>query len=173
MRRIIIDKENVDIKKIAFGFPWKGSVPCYNFRSPNEVVLAEDISKLTGKEDIETVVIGCDLDDYSFLQDMVNLRQLYIYYGKNLNDISFVENLTNLTQICILESNIGNLIHLNNMLDKMYKIIEADPRKKLVMGMEAICINSTNKNLDGSKLLDHGHYISEVIINDKALVKLG
>lgn len=57
--------------------------PCFNFNAPDEHFRADEIEKIGDKSKIETLVIGCDLPDYDFISDMVNLRQLYIYSGGN------------------------------------------------------------------------------------------
>ena len=93
MRRILIEKEMMDPKHCSYGFPWKSDGPCFNFRMPEECVLAEDIDIITHKDNIETLVIGCDLDSYDFISDMVNLKFLYIYKGNNVKNLDFVKKL--------------------------------------------------------------------------------
>ena len=102
---------------------------------------------------------------------MDNLRQLYIYTGKNLNDISFVKSLYRLSHLYISESNIDSLKVLKELVTEQKRRFdnEKDFHKRLFMIIDAVCVNSENE-LDGSELLETGAYISEVIINRKKYV---
>lgn len=79
MRRIMIEKNNVDIKNYSLGCPWRYDVTAHNFQFPEEVISVSDIKKIDYWEDIQSLVIRCDLDNYDFIAKMINLRQLYIY----------------------------------------------------------------------------------------------
>ena len=90
-KRFILLSENngLTTEQFALGFPWKHDSVCYNFNFPKEVITKEEIADID-YDNIVTLVIGCDLDDYSFISQMDNLKQLYIYVGDNLDNISFV-----------------------------------------------------------------------------------
>lgn len=168
MRKILIDNHQLDPKECAYGFPWRHDSICYNFNIPDEFVMAEDVDKIGDKSDVETLVIGCDLDDYEFINDMVNLYQLYIYSGNNLKSTEFCRKLLSLRQLYIRNSHILSLEGLVNMLKDKKKVFdeEKDPVKRLFGGIDGICIES-DCNLDGKSLLKPGLYISELIINNR------
>ena len=113
----------------------------------------------------------CDLDDYSFISQMHNLEQLYIYVGENLDNISFVTELKNLRQIYIAESHIESITPLADLLYKQKAIQDTlEGIRWFTYGMEAICIRSTC-NLDGEVLLEPHLYMTEVWVNNKRIRK--
>ena len=170
MRRILIEKENIDPKSCSFGFPWKHDSICYNFRMPEECVTADSIGELVNKDDIEILVIGCDLSDYSFIEDMVNLKQLYIYSGANIHSIDFISKLNRLSQLYIVDSHIETLNPVIELIKERKRLfdLETDIHKRLSMMIEGICINS-DKELDGKSLKKQNFYISEIIINNSGI----
>ena len=170
MRRILIEKENIDPKSCSFGFPWKHDSICYNFRMPEECVTADNIGELVNKDDIEILVIGCDLSDYSFIEDMVNLKQLYIYSGANIYSLDFISKLNRLSQLYIVDSRIETLNPMIELLKERKRLfdLENDIHKRLSMMIEGICINS-DKKLDGKLLKIQNFYISEIIINNSRI----
>ena len=170
MRRILIEKESIDQKTCSYGFPWKHDAICYNFRMPGEGVAADKIGDIENKADIETLVIGSDLSDYGFIDEMIGLEQLYIYSGANIHSLDFVKNLNHLTQLYIADSHIESLDPLGRLIQERKRLydLETDIHKRLFMLIEGICVNS-DKNLDGKPLVEQGLYISEVIINHKRI----
>ena len=166
MRRILIENKNIDLKRCSFGFPWKHDTTCFNFRMPEECVTADSIAGIVNKDDIETLVIGCDFSDYSFIEDMVNLKQLYIYAGANIYSLGFISKLNCLSQLYIADSRIENLNPLIELIKERKRLYDAerDMHKRLFMMIEGICVNS-DKELDGKLLTEQGFYISEIIIN--------
>ena len=170
MRRILIEKENIDPKSCSFGFPWKHDSICYNFRMPEECVTADSIAENVNKDDIETLVIGCDLSDYSFIEDMVNLKQLYIYSGANIYSLEFISKLNRLSQLYIAESQIETLNPVVELIKERKRLfdLEKDIHKRLFIMIEGICINS-DKELDGKLLKKQNFYISEIIINNSRI----
>lgn len=169
MRKILIDKEMKDPKHCSYGFPWRHDGNCYNFRAPDECVTADETGIIDDMTDIEGLVIGCDLDDYSFISEMVNLRQLYIYSGENINDMSFIAPLVKLKHLYIHESHINSLDPLIALMLEQKRLLslEKDINKRLFMTLEAVAINS-DKELDGSVLKEPGYYASEIIVNRKS-----
>ena len=170
MRRILIEKENIDPKTCSFGFPWKHDSICYNFNMPDECVTAESIGKIEDPADIETLVIGCDLDDYSFIGDMVNLEQLYIYSGANIDSLRFIKDLNSLCHLYITDSHITSLEPLRDLIQQRKSLYDAETEmfKRLLMLIEGICIDSDN-DLDGKILKDLDFYVAEIIINRKRI----
>ncbi len=169
MRKILIDKEMKDPKHCSYGFPWRHDGNCYNFRVPDECVTADEISGIKDFDEIENLVIGCDLDDYGFISEMVNLRQLYIYSGENIYDMSFIASLVKLNHLYIHESHINSLDPLIALMLEQKRLLslEKDINKRLFMTLEAVAINS-DKELDGSVLKEPGYYASEIIVNRKS-----
>ena len=173
MRRILIEDDEVDVKKCCYGFPWRYDATCFNFKAPNEIVQASEIEKIDCWDEITTLVIGCDLDDYSFIANMVNLEQLYIYTGHNIKDVSFVKGLINLLHLYIEDSCVESLDALKELIAEKKRLFDEETNmyKRLSMGMDAICINS-KYNLDDQELWEPGAFISELIINRKRVKKL-
>lgn len=171
MRRILIEKEMINPKHCSYGFPWKSDVPCFNFRMPEECILAEDIDKITDKDNIETLVIGCDLDSYDFISDMVNLRFLYIYKGSNVKTLGFVEKLVWLDQLYIADTHISDISPLYPLVIEKERLMKKEPN--LMRGTDymisGICIKTDKEIEDAYKLLDAGVYISELIIGEKKI----
>lgn len=160
MRHILIDKEQKNAKKRGYGFPWKYDAPCYNFRTPDEAITPDKIDGIKDKYNIETLVIACDLPDYVFLEGMTGLRYLYIYTGENIHDLSFLKSLNNLSRLLIAKSHVESLEPLVELIQEMKRLIDAekDVHKRLLMGLDAICIQS-DRELDGTILKKHGLYI--------------
>lgn len=171
MRRILIENCELDPKECSFGFPWKYDSNCFGFMFPTELVNASEINETDYGEEIESLIIGCDLEDYSFIASMGNLKQLYIYSGKNIRDISFVKGLTKLTHLYIADSHVESLEPLKELITEQKQLLdkETDLKKRLLnMPIKAICIES-DVELDGNQLLEPGTYISELIINHRRI----
>lgn len=171
MRRILIENHELDLEQASYGLPWGHDSICYNFNSPNELVLETEIQNIETLSQIEALVIGCDLDDYSFIEDMSELRQLYIYTGNNITNLSFLSNLQDLRQLYIAGSNIDSLDGLIKLLQKQKTVYDSlEPSQRITYGLNAICVRSANE-LDGMELAQYIHFSSEVIINDTWLKK--
>ena len=166
MRNILIAEEKVNISECAFGFPWKYDSNCFNFRRPKECITIEEIGGIEDKSDVESLVIGCNLTDYSFIEDMVNLRQLFIYSGENVRNLEFLRKLTKLSQVYITNSSVESLAPLVCLIREQKKLfdLEKDFNKRLFMMMNAICIDSDHE-LDICELKENGRYTSEIIVN--------
>ena len=171
MRRILIEKEMTDPKHCSFGFPWENDSTCFKFEIPEECVLAEDIDKITDKDNIETLVIGCDLDSYDFISDMVNLRFLYIYEGSNVRSLDFVEKLVRLQQLYIVNTHISDLSPLYPLVVEKERLInkETSLMKGFDYMISGICIETDKEIEDAYKLLNAGVHITELIIGRKRI----
>lgn len=165
MRRILIEKELIDPKACSYGFPWEHDSTCFNFRMTEECVTADRIDEIENIDDIETLVIGCDLPDYNFIEGMTGLKQLYIYSGESLYSLDFLKNLNDLRQLYIADSHIESLEPLVDLIKERKRLYdsETDISKRLFMMMEGICIVS-DKELDEKMLKEPGLHISEIII---------
>lgn len=166
-RRILIDIEKRDIEACSFGMPWDHDAICYNFNFPTEFVLASETDTLINDKSITDIVIGHDLEDYSFLKSLTELRHLYFYNTKELADLSFLKNQYKLRQLYISESKIKDLNNLVAFLKrKEIYLRELELRDRVLQMTEGICINSDNK-LDGAILNTNDFYVSEIIVNNK------
>lgn len=173
MRRILIDDKIVETEGTSYGLPWYHDANCFNVRLPEESILSRNVNTLSGNEEIEGIFIGCELEDYSFLKDMTNLKQLYIYTAEGLEDIEFIENMTKLRHLCIYRSNIKEIAPLEVLLDKQKKIHEIEKLEgKCWIGCfcHAIYINSSTVLNYRNGLEKYRRYISELILNDKRIV---
>lgn len=169
MRRILIENNMVDPKKCSYGFPWKSDSICMNFRMPEECVLTSDIDKVTDKDNIETLVIGCELDSYDFISDMVNLEYLYIYTGENIKNLDFTKKLVFLQQLYIVGTHISDLAPLYSLAEGKKRFMKNEPNAMKIMDyvIDGICIDTDCEIDNTDSLLDAGVYISELIIGKK------
>ncbi|MDE6580116.1 MAG: hypothetical protein K2K41_06245, partial [Ruminiclostridium sp.] len=119
MRNVLIAEEKIN----CFPMPWKHDSTCFNFRCPDEHFRsAEELGGLSDIADIETLVITSDLEDYSFISGMTELRYLYIYSGSNLGDMSFIEDLVCLQHLCLCKTHIASFDPLIRLGEKKYKL---------------------------------------------------
>ena len=120
-------------------------------------------------------MIACALKDYKFIGRMKNLSQLYIYDGTALEDISFLENLIKLRQLCIMQSHILSLNSLKKLIenkDLIYNKSSAglSPKEEVCMrlqyGFEGICIQTDAYDSDGIELLNENICRDDIRINN-------
>lgn len=138
MRNVLIAEEKAN----CFPMPWKHDSTCFNFRCPDEHFRSAE--ELGDVSDIETLVITSDLEDYSFISGMTELRYLYIYSGSNLKDMSFIEDLASLQHICLCKTHIASfepLIRLGEKKDKLLKGSD-DLFTRLRYSLRAVYIDS-------------------------------
>lgn len=174
--RILIDKENrLDI---AYPMPWKSDATCFNFKSPEKVIHPEEIlEKIIKPEKIESLVIACDLEDYSFINKMTNITQLYIYSAKNIEDLEFIKGLVKIRQLCLGNINVASLDGLVNLIDlkyQKYKEIEEinDFEGRITYGFEGVYIQSNKYEGDGTELIKPNICRGDIWVNGKR-VKTG
>lgn len=164
--RILIDSEKK--KDMMYLLPWVSDGTCYNFREPTKTIFP---NMTIGKpEQVETLVINCDLSSYEFISSMVNLTQLYIYKGANLKDLSFLKNLTKLRQLCILNSHIEVLDDLVELIHLKYKCYKEFPENqehigRFTYGFEGVCIQSDVYVGDGRELIRAEVCRSDILVN--------
>ena len=178
IRSVLIEKETIDPRGCSYSFPWRHDSICFNFDMPNELIIADNTDNIDNPADITTVVIGCDLPDYGFLSVMKNLKQLYVYSGKNLKDLEFIENLTRLRQLYIADSKITDISSLLKLIEKKNKLIQAigsvsDENaffRRLEYSIEGVCIQS-DSNIKGIEDIKRaGRNMTEVLINGRHIV---
>ena len=171
MRRILIENEILDHKACSFGFPWKHDSICFNFNFPEECILKDDMKNIPDKTDIETLVIGCRLENYDFISDMVNLKQLYIYDGEDVTNLDFIKNLLKLDQLYIVGSHIRDIEPLRILFKEKEKASAKEPDmfRRLGYMFSGICIETDYDIENTEELLDTTICISEIRIGQKRL----
>ena len=93
---------NKDGKHVGGCFiPWKLTSSAINMKTPRITLAVEDLQDETIMADVKKCkVLGCyimiPLEDYSFVQQFHELRDLFILYGKNIRDLSFVQDMPEL-----------------------------------------------------------------------------
>lgn len=117
MRLLINNEKNTDI---MYPLPWKYDSTCFNFKAPKLAVTSP--TEINSPQEVETLVVACDLPDYHFISKMVNLEQLYLYVGRNINELSFLENLVRIRQLCISGANFKSLDGLVKLVEKKSKL---------------------------------------------------
>lgn len=174
MRILIDDKE---VKDRAYPLPWYSDATCFNFHCPDRQIYPDRIKEIKRPSYVETLVIACNLDDYTFIRRMKNLTQLYIYIGANIKDLSFLGNLLKLRQLCVLDSHITTLDTLKKLIDKKYAIYKSTPENeelkvRMIYGFEGICIMTDSYDSDGTELVKEGIAGDDIRVN-KHLISYG
>ncbi len=176
MRQILIAEAEAG----SFGLPWKRDSTCFNFKFPKEVVHPDDIDKIAGSSDIDALVIGCDLSDYSFISDMINLTHLYIYSGENITDLSFIENLIHLRQLYVVGTHITSVEPLTKLTAEKSRLLAAarekdnSPKNRLKTSLDyafdAVCLESDSFDCAPKDLAeDNVLRTDEIIVNGKRM----
>ena len=166
--RILIDDEQIENR--AYIMPWYNDGTCFNFQSPDAQINPEKVNDIENPLSVTTLVIGCDLQDYSFIRQMKNLTQLYIYTGTNISDLSFLEGLEKLKQLCVLKSHVTSLESLKKLIERKYEMYESISKdeimERLKYRFEGICIQSDAYDSDGTELVKSGICTDDIRINE-------
>ncbi len=167
MRILIDDKE---VKDRAYPLPWYSGAVCFNFKCPDRSVYPNKIKDIKRPSYVETLVIACNLDDYSFISRMKNLTQLYIYDGANITDLSFLKNLLKLRHLCVMGSHITTLEHLRELIERKYEIYkrsteDEELQVRLTYGFEGICIMTDAYDSDATELIKDGISRDDIRVN--------
>ncbi len=172
MRQILIAEAEAG----SFGLPWKNDSTCFNFKFPNETVHPDDIDKIAGSSDIDALVIGCDLPDYSFVSDMIDLTHLYIYSGENITDLSFIEKLVHLRQLYVVGTHITSVEPLFKLTAEKSRLLavarEKDDRLRAYLdyAFDAVCLQSDSFDCAPKDLAeDNVLRTDEIIVNGKRM----
>ncbi len=94
--------------------PWDNMANAFNMKTPQVYLSAEDIKDPEILEILkEYEILGCyifdALDDYSFIADFKDLRDVFIMNGENITDISFMKDLKEWFMFYIENARIPNL----------------------------------------------------------------
>lgn len=167
MRILIDDKEDKDR---MYPLPWYSDSHCFNFKCPNRQIYPDKITDIKRPSYVETLVIACKLDDYTFISRMKNLRQLYIYDGANITDLSFLKNLLKLHYLCVLDSHITTLEHLRELIDRKYEVYKRASKNekdevRLTYMFYGICIMTDAYDSDATELLKGDICKDEIRVN--------
>lgn len=170
MNIIIDDRDDKDIKDRVYLLPWYSDAVCFNFHSPDRLIYPERINDIKRPSYVKTLVIACDLDDYTFISKMKNLSQLYIYSGVNIKELSFLENLLKLQHLCVLNSHISTLDSLKKLIEKKSELYKNTPKEekfkcRLTYGFEGICIVTDMYDSDATELVDDDMCRDEIRVN--------
>lgn len=81
--------------------PWERTVSAFNMKTPKITLAAEDldneeIMSLLKKCHVNGCYIMTALNDYSFLSDFGEIRDLFIRHGGQLKDLSFMKDMKEL-----------------------------------------------------------------------------
>lgn len=171
--RILIDTEKR--KNIAYPLPWNSTGTCFNFKAPTRKVSPEYKSRKL--ENIETLVINCELQSYEFIGRMENLKQLYIYDGRNVKELSFLRNLNKLKQLCLVGTKVDtlkDLVALIELKQKTYEEERSSPKEEFLARMqycfEGIYFQSENYKGNGLELLEKNDLTrKDIWINGKCI----
>ena len=134
------------------------------------MILPRDIKALGDKNDIETLVIACELSDHSFISELKRLRQLYIYTGDKINDLSFIEGLVELRELCLFDTHIASLeplVKLAEEKSRLYNETE-DIMRRIDYTFEGVCIMSDKPDIHPRDLMNKDTLrTTDLIINGK------
>ena len=96
------------------GVPWVQTVHAYNMKTPDVYISPEDINDSSIMDILHTFsVIGCyifvSLEDYTFLSDFPEIRDLNIMCGRNVRNLEFLRNLTECRMFLLHDAELENL----------------------------------------------------------------
>ena len=170
--RLLIDTE--DNLHMRYGLPWVYDGDCFNFKAPEKRVSSE--TEIENPEEVQTLVINCDLESYDFISKMKNLTQLYIYKGKNVKDLDFLKDLVRLDHFYLAGSKVPSLkslVELIQLKDKLYlKEVEEGGDEmdiRLYYTLSCVRIISDAYEGDGSELLNRNICHYDLSVNDNRI----
>ena len=94
--------------------PWERTVSAFNMRPPQLTVSAADLNDVTVTGLLEKCrVVGCyifeGLDDYSFIEKLGDIRDLFILHGDKIKDLYFLRQLRDLFMFYIEDASLPDL----------------------------------------------------------------
>jgi len=112
----------------AIAVPWDNTANAFNMKTPHIYLSIEDIKDTQMLETLKKFeVLGCyifdALDDYSFIADFKDLRDVFIMNGDSITDISFMKNLKKWFMFYIENAHISNLESLFPTEEKRIQIL--------------------------------------------------
>lgn len=140
----------------AIPAPWEMTAHAYNMKIPDVFISSEDLYDDDLMEKPRTFhVVGCyiftQLDDYSFIADFLDMRDIYIIDGVNVKDLSFLSNLKD-----------WRMLHLERAhLKDLKPILQSSLLERLWAGF---CLSFAGCTVDDISALCEVKQISELII---------
>ncbi len=97
-----------------YPIPWDSTANAYKMILPNVYISKEDINDKEimcqlKKFKVEGCYIFCELENYDFLNDFVDMKDLNIYSAYNLRDFSFLENCTKCDLLFVSRAHLSNI----------------------------------------------------------------
>ena len=144
----------------AISVPWEATAHAFNMKTPDIYFAPEDMED----EEILTQlrrfkVVGCyifiGLENYSFLEQFTELKDVHIRYGKKITDLSFMRNMKDWFMFYIEDAQLSNL-------DPLFES-KADGG-----GIHSYCLGFSNCQIDDVSAIERsGIRPSELLIWDK------
>ena len=151
MSRIHIYPAGTTTDGQIYRFPWKSDAICYNFRAPEIMVPDDRIEEMiTDPLEVETLVVTSDLENYDFISEMRNLKQLYLYRAYHLEDLFMIQDLVKLRQVMIAHGRISCMDSVCRFFDNKKKALDVsanDLEASLTYGMEGFYIHTDDPEL--------------------------
>ena len=149
---------NADGTPVRSGFvPWVRTASAFNMKTPNLTISAGDLQdeKVTGLLR-RCRVTGCyiyeGLDDYSFIAEFGDIRDLHIIHCEKMKDLSFLRQLKDLFMLYLEDASLPDLRPLVDVCNES----RGGPGK---------CFGFRNCRVeDTSALEDAGFTLSELLI---------
>ena len=164
MMNILISKLGTKLNDECYPLPWSYDGTCFNFREPDTLVCDNELETIEAPLDIQTLVIRSDLKDYSFIAEMKNLKQLYIYKGKRVKDLRFLEDLVKLSQILVAYSKVTSVESINKLFENKKKAVEQGKLNRLDSGVDGIYIHSSKAGIKDEKIDRRGIYLGDLFL---------
>lgn len=98
----------------AIAVPWENTASAFNMKTPDIYLSEQDIKDPEIREILNNYhIIGCyifnALQDYSFLADFKELRDVFILNGGNITDLSFMKELNEWFMLYVEDARLPNL----------------------------------------------------------------
>ena len=140
----------------AIPVPWEMTAHAYNMKIPDVFISPEDLNDKDLMDKIKSFqVVGCyvltRLNDYSFIAEFPDMRDVYIIDGVNVKDLSFLSNLKN-----------WRMLHLERAhLKDLKPILQSSLLERMWAGF---CLSFSGCTVDDASALYEVKQISELII---------
>lgn len=148
--------EDGDSRVGAIPVPWEMTAHAYNMKIPDIFIAPEDLKYNGLMDKIKSFhVVGCyiftRLDDYSFIAEFSDMRDVYIIDGVNVKDLSFLSNLKD-----------WRMLHIERAhLKDLKPILQSSLLERLWAGF---CLSFAGCTVDDVSALYEVKQISELII---------
>lgn len=136
--------------------PWVQTAHAYNMKVPDVFIAPEDLCDHELMEKIMSFhIVGCyvltSLDDYSFLANLKEARDIFIAEAINLNNLSFLSTLGEWKMLFIEGAHLKDLepIYQSSEIERMWP---------------AFCLCFANCEVDDTSALNKMSHISELIV---------